>query len=167
MWCDLRKPVTWCKIDILSYWYHVKVWIILFPELFTWISSDTGIKSYWCSKAIKNKKNIRIMMLISFILQFHPLRHVTGFPRSHHIIMFQSNIQVTSLEVSNRLHGYVILSIAILMRVLTNVGQSAADCYKLWKEYDRSMLVHVYGQLSTMVESFLIAIKSLFRINVH
>ncbi len=34
MWCDLRKPVTWCKIDILSYnWYHVKVWIILFPEL--------------------------------------------------------------------------------------------------------------------------------------
>ncbi len=22
MWCDLRKPVTWCNIDILSYWYH-------------------------------------------------------------------------------------------------------------------------------------------------
>ena len=40
LWCDLRKPVTWCKIDILSYWYHLKVWIILFPELFTWISSD-------------------------------------------------------------------------------------------------------------------------------
>ncbi len=58
-----------CKIDILSYWYHVKVWIILFSELFTWISSDTGIKSYWCSKAIKKiEKNIRIMMLVSFIL---------------------------------------------------------------------------------------------------
>ena len=24
-------------------------------RIFTWISSDTGIKSYWCSKAIKNK----------------------------------------------------------------------------------------------------------------
>ena len=35
MWCDLRKPVTWCKIVFLSYWYHVKVRIILFPELFT------------------------------------------------------------------------------------------------------------------------------------
>ncbi len=59
MWCDLRKPVTWWKIDILSYWYHVKVWIFLFPELFTWISSDTGIKSYKCSKAIKNKEKHR------------------------------------------------------------------------------------------------------------
>ncbi len=29
LWCDLRKPVTWCKIDILRYWYHVKSWIIL------------------------------------------------------------------------------------------------------------------------------------------
>ena len=28
LWCDLRKPVTWHKIDILSYWYYVKVWII-------------------------------------------------------------------------------------------------------------------------------------------
>ncbi len=27
-------------------------------------------------------------MLISFILQFHPLRHVTGFPRSHHICTY-------------------------------------------------------------------------------
>ena len=56
VWCDLRKPVTWCKINILSYWYHVKVWIILFQELFTWISSDINIKSYRCSKAIKNKE---------------------------------------------------------------------------------------------------------------
>ncbi len=56
LWCDMRKPITWCKIDIWSYWYHVKVWIILFPELFIWICSDTGIKSYWCSKAIKNKE---------------------------------------------------------------------------------------------------------------
>ncbi len=45
MWCDLRKPVTWYKIDSLSYWYHVKVWIISIPELFTWIFSDTGNKN--------------------------------------------------------------------------------------------------------------------------
>ncbi len=72
MWCDLRKPVTWCKI-ILSYWYHSKVWIILFSELFTWIISDTGYKSYWSSNAIKNKgkkTNIIVMMLISFNLHF-------------------------------------------------------------------------------------------------
>ncbi len=56
MWCDLRKPVTWRKIYILSYWFHVKVWIILFPNLFTLISSDTAVKSYWCSKATKNKE---------------------------------------------------------------------------------------------------------------
>ncbi len=23
MWCDLRKPVTWWKIGILRFWYHV------------------------------------------------------------------------------------------------------------------------------------------------
>ncbi len=79
------EPVKWCKIDILIYWYHVKVWIIFFPELFTWISSDTSIKSYWFSKAIKIKKNIRIMMFISFILQLQPLRHVTGLLRSHYL----------------------------------------------------------------------------------
>ncbi len=43
---------------------------------------------YWYQKLQMfkghKKKNIRIMMLISFILQFHPLRHVTGFHRSHH-----------------------------------------------------------------------------------
>ena len=77
MWCDLGKPFAWCKISIES-WYHVKVWIVLFSELFTWIFCDTGVKSYWCSKA----KNIRIMLLITFILQLHPQRNVTGFPRS-------------------------------------------------------------------------------------
>ncbi len=33
---------------------------------------------------IKIKKNITITMVFSSILQFHPLRHVTSFPRSHH-----------------------------------------------------------------------------------
>ena len=101
MWCDLRKPVTWCKTDILSYCYYVIVWIILFPELFTWMSSDTGIKSYWCSKAIQNKeKNIRIMMLIFFILWFHSLRHVmTGFPRSHHRLQWSCDHILFSLFI--------------------------------------------------------------------
>ncbi len=69
----------------LIFWVIGIKWkCVLSSELFTWISCDTGIKSYWCSHAIKNKENIRIMMLISFILQFHLLRHVTGFPRSDH-----------------------------------------------------------------------------------
>ena len=42
----MRKPVIWCKIDILSYWYHVNLLIIFFPDLFTWISSDNGMKNY-------------------------------------------------------------------------------------------------------------------------
>ena len=89
MWCDLRKPVTSCKIDVLSYWYHVKVWIILFLNLFTWISSDTDIKNCWgyCSKSYKNKEKYYDSNLLYFALQFHPLWHVTGFPRSHHKLL--------------------------------------------------------------------------------
>ena len=111
MWCDLRKPITSCKIDILSYWIHVKVWIILFPELFTWIFSDTGIKSYWCSKAIQINKNIRIILLISLILQFHPLQHVTGFHRSHHIYLDNQ---------------YICLCLLYL-------GQESGPCEEKWK----------------------------------
>ncbi len=44
--------------------YHMKVLIILFSERFTWIFCDTGIKS-------KYRKTLTIMLLISFILQFH------------------------------------------------------------------------------------------------
>ena len=87
MWSE--KTWIWCKI---IFWIvgitFVKVQIrpILFPELFTWVSSDTGSESYWCSKAIKIKKNVSIMLSISFILHFHPLWHVMGFSISHHII---------------------------------------------------------------------------------
>ena len=56
MWCDLRKPVTWWKLSNLSYWYHMKVCIILFSELFAWAFCGTGIKSYWCSKVVKNNE---------------------------------------------------------------------------------------------------------------
>ena len=54
MWCDLRKPVTWFKIGILSFWYHVKVWIILFPERFY-----LDLLRYWYQKLlmIKGYKN--------------------------------------------------------------------------------------------------------------
>ena len=65
MWSE--KTCNMVQNWYLSYWYHVKVWIIPFPELFTWISSDTGIRSYILHKI---KKSIRIVMLISFILQF-------------------------------------------------------------------------------------------------
>ncbi len=44
------------------------------------VSKVTDVQRLW-----KIKKDIRIMLFISFILQFHPLRHVTGFHRSHHI----------------------------------------------------------------------------------
>ncbi len=53
---DLGKPFPWCKIDILRHWCHVKAWIILFSELFTWIVYDNSVKSYLWSKAIKNKE---------------------------------------------------------------------------------------------------------------
>ena len=33
----------------------------------------------------KIKKNIRIVFTFFFILQFHPMPHVTGFLRSHHM----------------------------------------------------------------------------------
>ena len=50
---------------------------------------------YWYQKLLmfkgyKNiKKNIIIELLFSFTLQFHPLRHVAGFPRSHHISAYR------------------------------------------------------------------------------
>ena len=25
LWCDLRKPITWCKISNLSFWNHMRV----------------------------------------------------------------------------------------------------------------------------------------------
>ncbi len=49
----------------MVHWYHVKVWNITFIELFTWLS-DTSIKCYYCSKAIKNKekhKNCAVIFL--------------------------------------------------------------------------------------------------------
>ena len=58
LWCDLRKPFTWCKIDVFSYWYHVKVnFEFLFSKPFTWIFRNTGTKIYWCSKAINKDKH--------------------------------------------------------------------------------------------------------------
>ncbi len=72
MWSEKTRHMV--QIDSLNYWYHVKVWIILFQELFIWISFDTGIKSYWCSKVEKHKNYDANSLL----------RHVTGFPWSHH-----------------------------------------------------------------------------------
>ncbi len=55
MYLLVMWPVKTChmeEIDILIYQF----WITLFSELFPRISCDTGIKNYWCSKAIKNKE---------------------------------------------------------------------------------------------------------------
>ncbi len=81
-WYDLRKPVKWYKIDILSYWYHVKVWIILFPELLLWSRLILlSILSYTCSKAIKNKEKHDVNILYFAVSPFAPcdgFSHVTS-----------------------------------------------------------------------------------------
>ncbi len=89
MWCDLGKP--WYKIPNLSYWYHMKVWIIiLFSELFTWAFCDTGIKSYWCSKAVKNTEkheNYAVNFLyfaVSFCAACDRFSQVTSHTCMHH-----------------------------------------------------------------------------------
>ena len=75
-WCDTQlahlkglnsNPSHGAKYQIWVM-YHMKVWIILFSELFTWAFCDTAIKSYRCSK----------------VCSFNSVRHVTGFLRSHH-----------------------------------------------------------------------------------
>ncbi len=47
----------------------------------------------------KIKKNFRVM-LIFFILQLQPLRHVTGFPRSHHIYIDMLEVQRLTYQCS-------------------------------------------------------------------
>ncbi len=59
MWHDLRKPVTWCKIDILSYWYHVKVWItssitFFLDHLWYWYQTLLMFKGYENKEKHKN-----------------------------------------------------------------------------------------------------------------
>ncbi len=56
-----------------------------FAELFTWISSDTGIKSYGCSKAIKNRETHKNCVVNFLSCAVSPLQQATGFPRSCHI----------------------------------------------------------------------------------
>ena len=103
LWCDLRKPITCCKIDILS--------LILvsceslnhpFPRPFYMDLLWYWYQSYWCSKGIKNKvkKNIRIMLLISFVLQFQLLHMWQVFP-DHITIMCIVNVQFNYMYVEN------------------------------------------------------------------
>ncbi len=85
MWSEkkLHLMVQNCYFEL---WYHEKLWI---PNFFYLDSL-----SYWYQKLLmfkgykKIKKNIRIVKLVSFVLQFHPLQHVTGFLRSHHIWLY-------------------------------------------------------------------------------
>ncbi len=67
-------------------WYFWVFGIMWKVELSSFLSIFPGSSVMLVSKVkdvqrlSKIKKNIRIMLLISFILQFHPVRHVTGFP---------------------------------------------------------------------------------------
>ena len=63
--------------------------IILFPELFTWISSDC-FKSYWCLKVIKNKEtqNYDVNFLYFAVSPFATCdgfsqitSHISSYPR--------------------------------------------------------------------------------------
>ena len=65
MWCDLRSEKTHhiVKIDILSYWYHVKVWIIPLSRTFY-----LDLLWYWHQKllmfkAIKYKNKEKTLQL--------------------------------------------------------------------------------------------------------
>ncbi len=56
---------------------------ILFGSFMIPISKVTDVQ-----RLSKVKKNARIMVIISFLLQFHHVGHVVGFPRSHHIWIY-------------------------------------------------------------------------------
>ncbi len=115
-----ENPVTWCKVDILSYWYRVKVWIILFPELFTWIFSDAGIKSNWCSKAIKNQeKRLELWCLFPLFCSFALCDMWQVFP--DHITFFlklsirvTKPIPITILHFTSNILLYFILNYYVM-----------------------------------------------------
>ena len=74
----VAKLIFWV-IDIMwkSELISFQNFLLGFPLIL--VSKVTDVQRPW-----KIKKSIRIMMLISFILPFHFLRHVTGFHRLHH-----------------------------------------------------------------------------------
>ncbi len=74
-WCDLGKPITWCKISNLSYRYYIWKFESSSIQNILW----SKVTDDWCQRLSKIKKNIRIMKVISFIWKFHSVRHVTGF----------------------------------------------------------------------------------------
>ena len=67
----------------------------------------TDVQRLW-----KIKKNIRVMVLNSFILQFHSVRHVTGFVRSHHIYFLHNHRHVTHSAWSGGIcHNYLLIDV--------------------------------------------------------
>ncbi len=69
MWCDLGKPITWCKISNLTYWYHMKVWNIIFSELLTWALCDTGIVTEF-KGCQKQRKTLEICCKFALFCSF-------------------------------------------------------------------------------------------------
>ena len=77
MWCDLGKRTTWWKFDVMIY---LKALNHLFPELlncFLYVN-------YRLLMMIRNKEKHNNFTLIFWFLQNYPVRHMAGFPRSHH-----------------------------------------------------------------------------------
>ena len=56
MWCDLKKTCHMVQNWYFELLVSCESLNYSLSRTFTWISSDTGIKSYRCSKAIKNKE---------------------------------------------------------------------------------------------------------------
>ena len=90
MWYDLGKPFTWCKISI---WVIGIMWKSELSSFENFLLRPSVIL-VWSSKAIKIMKNIQIMLLISSILPFHSVQHVTGF----HKLPCQCNIVVCTIS---------------------------------------------------------------------
>ncbi len=59
---------------------------------------------------------MKITMLICFVLQFHRLRHVTGFPKSHHKYQYQYKYQFTN---TNKIHFNIYFMTAMLCSVIS------------------------------------------------
>ncbi len=93
MWCDLRKLITWWK-----FWYiellvsHESLNYPLFRSILG-SSVILASKVTEVQRLRKIKKNIGIMLLISFILQFQSVRHVTGFPRLTNWLWIKLRVQ--------------------------------------------------------------------------
>ncbi len=90
MWSEKTHHMVqnWLLNDIMRKFELFSFQNVLLRSPLILVSKVTDVQRLW-----QIKKTIRIVMLVSFILQFHLLWHVTGFHRSHHIYMQASTQQ--------------------------------------------------------------------------